>query len=246
MSPQKFNLDSNHIIFASENRLKELVDTHLSYLGIGYFQYLRCYRDGSIRCLLSYTGVFKQFMVNDFPCFSSYEEDHEKEQHYWFLWDEELPWLPVKLARDDHKIYNGITLVRRFIDSYDMIAFAMNDPKENPAIFYMRKQKALYDFINRFEYYNRDLILQADCKKIMLPGDLRDQNYQELCLKKGDKHEVFWRGKNILLSSQELICFRLWEQKESYKDIANLLNVSPRTVETHLRRFKQKQDLFCT
>lgn len=238
--PIEITLD--HPIFTLRDRVQEASCFLHEVFGFNYFQYLRCYADGSVNCLTNHTGLFEIAReYHDQPIvFSSFEEEHENVPFYWFLWDEALPpTAPVQLAREKFNFHNGLTLVRRTKHHYDMIAVALPYEHSNPGSFYLNKIKAIEQFIYEFDKQNKDLLCIMDKSAIALPQAYRDVNYQEMCLSQG-KINVQGQTGMTYLTTQELTCLRLVLQGFSHKQIAHMLEISHRTVETYLIRAKQR------
>lgn len=159
---------------------------------------------------------------------------------YWFLWDEALPpTAPLQLAREKLNFHNGLTLVRRTKNYYDMIAVALPYEHANPGSFYLNKVKIIEQFIYDFDKQNKDLLHIMDKSAIALPKAYRDVNYQDMCLSKG-KIQVRGKAGLTYITTQELACIRFVLQGFSYKQIADILEISPRTVETYLIRLKRR------
>jgi DNA-binding CsgD family transcriptional regulator len=209
--------------------------------GLSYFQYLRCFADGSVSLLTNNTSLMEYFqLVDNSPAvFSSYNEEHAKQHSYWFLWDEELPTEPVALAREQFNIRNGLTLVRRSKTYYDMIAVALPKEQANAGSFYLNKMKAIEHFIQDFDKEQKDLIAFITRNPVALPEANRDVNYKKMCLPQG-RIEVQGRQGNTYITAQELACLRLWFQGALQKEIAFSLELSTRTVETYLLRIKAR------
>ncbi|RUR02977.1 helix-turn-helix transcriptional regulator [Legionella septentrionalis] len=238
--PIKIDLD--HPIFILKDKVEEASSFLLETFGFNYFQYLRCYADGSINCLTNNPGLFAHTKdYHDQPIvFSSFEEEHENVPFYWFLWDEALPpTAPLQLAREKFNFHNGLTLVRRTKNYYDMIAVALPHEHFNPGSFYLNKLKVIEQFIYDFDKQNKDLLHIMDKSAIALPKAYRDVNYQGMCLSQG-KIKVTGKAGTTYLTTQELACLQFVLQGFSYKQIAHILEISSRTVETYLSRVKQR------
>jgi DNA-binding CsgD family transcriptional regulator len=233
------NLPLDHPTLVLRNKIQELSQNFLTTFGFNYFQYLRCYADGSAGLLTNNTGLMEYFQhVDNSPViFSSFSEDHKNLASYWFLWDEELPSGPVQLAREKFQVCNGLTLVRRSKTYYDMIAVALPKDPINAGSFYLNKLKAIEQFISQFDKDNKDLIAVMDKNPLALPPAYRDLNYEKICLSNG-RIEVQGKKEKTYITAQELACLRWLIQGASYKEIAYLLELSPRTVETYLDRVK--------
>ncbi|WP_454784798.1 helix-turn-helix transcriptional regulator [Legionella sp. WA2024007413] len=234
-------VDLNHPIFLLKSKVYEASKNLLDGFGFNYFQYLRCFADGSINCLTNNTGLFEYFQhIDNAPVvFSSFDDEHENNHSYWFFWDQELPRTPVQIAREKFNLHNGLTLVRRSKNYYDMIAVALPYEHANPGSFYLNKLKAIEQFIFDFDLQNKDLIQILNKNPIALPETYRDVNYKELCLKQG-RIPVVGKNEKTYITAQELMCLRLLLQGATHKQIAQLLGLSPRTVDTYLLRIKQR------
>jgi len=234
-------IDLDHPIFSLKSKIQEVSQNFLKQHGLNYFQYLRCFANGSMGLLTNFTGLIEHFQyVNREPVvFSSFKEEHEKAHSYWFLWDEELPPEPVRLAREKLNLHNGITLMRRSKDYYDMIAVALPTERNNAASFYMNKLKSFEQFFDAFAQDNKDLIQVMNKHALILPAPYRDVNYQDICLKQG-RIEVLGKAGKSYVTQQELAYLRLLIQGAGNKEIAQSLGLSLRTVETYLNRIRQR------
>lgn len=229
-----------HPIFSLEEKMREICQPFLEAQGLNYFQYARLYSDGSVSLLVNKTSLLKHFIELDYSSFSSYKEQHHQQLSYWFLWDEELPWLPVQIGREDHQLHHGITLLRRSLNYYDMIAFAMPEERSNASSYYLCKLKIFEQFINFFEKKYGELLKIALSNPIQVPEMNRDINYEALCLKNLKRIPVIGASGPTYATSQELSCLQLWVQGAHGKEIANKLDLSSKTVETYLARIKAR------
>ncbi len=229
----------DHQIFQTSSIVDNLCQGFFRSHAISYFQYYRAYRDGSVVALVNDTKILKRFIELDFPSFSSYRDCHKMKLSYWILWDEELPWLPVQIGRD-LGVHHGITLLRRSKDYFDMIGFGMPEERTNAISYYMNNIKSLENFINSFEKEHKPLINIAEKNRILLPEHNRDTHYEELCL--GSENRIIVHGifGKTHITIQEFSCLRLKLQGFGYKEIANELEISPRSVETYFKRIKER------
>jgi DNA-binding CsgD family transcriptional regulator len=237
-------ISTDHPTLLVKTKVNEICKNFMDTFGFNYFQYLRCFADGSASLLTNETGPIEYFsqMDNAPVIFSSFAEEHENAHSYWFLWDEELPEFPVELARQKFNVWNGLTLVRRNKNYYDMIAVGLPQEVANPGGFYLNKFQAIEQFIKSFDHDNKELIHYINKNPIALPQAYRDVNYQEICLS-GGKISVVGKTGVTHITAQELACVRLLLQGASHKKIAIELDLSPRTVETYLQRVKLRTGL---
>lgn len=230
----------DHPTLALKSKIQEITREFQIGMGFNYFQYLRCHANGSISLLINFTGLVEYFskLPRQPMVFSSYKNEYEKLHSYWFLWDEELPEYPVSLAREKFNLHNGLTLVRRSKNYYDMIAVALPKQQDHAGSFYLNKLKTIEQYINLFDKENKDLIEHVTKNPIVLPQDCRDVNYQKMCLQNGKVAVIGKYSQETYLTSRELVTLRLITQGASYKEAAQILNLSARTIETYLVRAK--------
>lgn len=119
-----------------------------------------------------------------------------------------------------------------------MIAVALPEERYNIGSLYLNKLKAIEFFISSFEQGHTLLIDQFIRNPIALPEHNRDQNYQKLCLRGNMRISVTGKTGRTHITAQELSCLRLWLQGLRLKEIANILLLSVRTVETYIMRVK--------
>lgn len=229
----------DHPTFLLKEKIQEVSQHFLMSFGLSYFQYLRCYADGSIGLLTNNTSIFEYFkhLKNTPVVFSSFTNEHAKNHSYWFLWDEALPESPVEIVRQKFKVHNGLTLIRRYKNYYDMIAVGLSYEQENAGSFYLNKLKAIEEFIGEFDRDNKSLLEIMNKNPIALPAPYRDVNYQKMCL---SQIAIIGKYGQTYLTSQELAVLNWLVRGATYKEIAQLLKISARTVETYLQRIKQR------
>lgn len=235
-------INPGHPIWALSSPVARYADDFLKSFRLNYFQYLRCYSDGSISLLVNRTDLFELFLGQmEYGVQSSFEKVHEKLPSYRFLWDEEIPSIPVEIARKRFGMFHGMTLVKRHKGYYDMIGFALAEPVFNPGSFYLNTIKAFENFSEEFERKRSDLFVTIEKEKLILPQPLQDKNHKEICLpEKPRKYQIQGQAGFTYLTSQEVFCLQFLNQGLSYKEISKELSISERTIETYLERAKNR------
>lgn len=150
-----------------------------------------------------------------------------------------MPYEPLKLARHDHNWHHGLTLVKREENYYDMIAVAMPEERTNVNSYYMNRMQVIEKFMTSFQKKAPDLFQCMTSNAILLPEVNRDVNYQQMCFKSENRLPF----GDSYITSQKLKCLRLKLQGSSYKEIAQICKLSPRTVETYLNRIKERSGI---
>lgn len=236
---------NNHPIFEMSSHMQYICDDFLKAHDLSYFQYLRCYQDGSFNMLANDTRILSLFQtVSDKPLiYSSFQAGDQQKFAYWFSWDEALPEAPVSLVREQFGLYHGVTWVRRQKNYYDMIAFAMSSPCEQATGFYINKLPQLERYIDQFDGQYAELLRGMEKTRLHLPGHIRDENHDKLCLVDGRLSIDTPTGVSYF-TTQELNCLHMLSKGASHKDIAHQFAISTRTVETYFQRMKTRTQAY--
>ncbi|MDF1678838.1 MAG: LuxR C-terminal-related transcriptional regulator [Legionellaceae bacterium] len=243
-------IESSHPLFTTQAVVAQACSKLFRQFNLSYFQYLRCYDDGSFSLLCNDLRLITYLMqpenarlVKDEPAlYSAFDESNQHKQQFWFSWDESLPEFPVQLAKQKFHIHNGITLMRREKHHYDMIGFAMPNPIQNTFGYYANILGELEHFIDTFEQHEATHIQTVEHHRILVPTHHKDPNRFDLCLKKG-RLDITNDEIDSYITLQELHCLRQFNQGTPIKSIAKKLHISPRTVETYLQRVKYRTGL---
>lgn len=171
----------------------------------------------------------------------------------YYLWPER-PSLEdvVYSALFDHNLWNGMIVYRKYVDCLETYAFASS--KENTAarnIYILEK-----DIIEHFIAYFKDKvypIFQPVEKRILIPCQLILPEQTENFIKK----EIFFKdiavknfylrakGLDIKLTKREHDCLALLSNGKKTKEIAKVLSLSNRTVESYLNKIMHKTNYGC-
>lgn len=227
----QFKIDPTHPVFTSTPFIQDKTCNTLEELKINYFQYVRCYRDGSFTLLTNSTKVLEELIQLKSPTLSYYQAPFCDSLSYNFLWEETLPEVPVTAVKEKHNFHNGLTILNRHHQYYDMIAFAMPGDLANKNTLYLNYLGYLKSFAEDFVVDHRQLFKHLDTHRLVPPDALKDPNREILCLPTTQEYS---------LSPQESLCLRLLKKGYTYKRIGLKLGLSPRTVETYLTRIKEK------
>lgn len=217
----------------------------LKKLGCHYFQYLKVFQDGSFSFMTT-QPKWDEFTIRllektNKPAVYSHIDSHTLEKNkYIFLWDPNLPKYPVKLARE-FDITNGMTFVERHEDFYYMFAFAAPASQSSIIDKYFNSLDDMNEFIQNFKYQQRRLISDIDKNRYHVALHRQDNNLEKMLLAPKQTRNIFLNNSH--LTPQELACIKELAKGLTYKEIANKLNISHRTVETYLNRVRQRFNL---
>lgn len=218
--------------------LKDITRPLLAKLGCNYFQYLKVFADGSF----SFNSNFPEWTeftteylkkINK-PAVYSHIDGHTLDKDkYTFLWEPNLPQEPVSLARE-FDIAHGMTFVERNSEYYYMIGFGASASNHHALDNYFNHLNEMNQFIQEFKINQHKLINELDKHRFIVPPNRQDANLHSMLLPAKQKDDAQY------LTRQEHACLHALAKGMSYKEIAQHLKVSPRTVETYLNRVRHR------
>lgn len=152
---------------------------------------------------------------------------------------------------EDNKIYHRLYLTKRGQDFYVTCGFGVTKDTKSVINFHMNAVKYLERFIEYFEIHASDLIYEHSQNY-----KFKIQNYHSRIIQdhydfdfsflKKTEDSVDSRINNnilVLISPREKKCLELMALGYTMKNAARKLEISPRTVEQHIRNVKDKLGL---
>jgi len=232
-------------------------------LGIARFGYMKIFKDGSYLFLdnnMSFHKFYLSNITNIGKTFSNEFDLVQNEKNYYFLVPNNINSFdkkndPIMHLCYDFDIWNMFSIYKlknpNFIECY-----IFSGKKEDSFLsnFFINNIPILEHYTN---YFNKEAANMIDCKdKEKLSYFQQSFNFyntskeklleQEMIkelIKKTRLRRLSILGKNqedICLSPRETECLQYLALGNSVKQIANILELSPRTIEAYLKTTKQK------
>lgn len=157
-------------------------------------------------------------------------------------WSEDI----VNLAKKRFNVHNPMIITRKFNDHYEVFSFNLNSKSAYET--YVNN----LDFFERFiDYYHdkaRRMIerVKKNCLVVnsqYLPSTKTSHLVSDAHSTKAKKYYFVYDKKYILLSSKEYQCLSFLSHGMRIKGIAQEMDLSVRTVETYIKRVKNKLNL---
>jgi DNA-binding CsgD family transcriptional regulator len=240
--------------------LKEYSDPLRRYFGITNLGYLQIFPDHSYFYICNNEELIKQYTntINRTELFYDYQLNNSlpSQDFVPIMW----PQNPVFDTMELYLKYNywhGLSFIKHNKDNVELWWVATS--KDNPSInnFYIRNYAVLTNLIT-----NLDIKLKKICpinqrklfkftqgvdfsnlKTPILQSLQQEQrnivNFLDETKCSGSHIELN-NGELITLSPRESICLNLLSTGKTMKEAAIVMNISPRTVESHLRNIKEK------
>lgn len=162
------------------------------------------------------------------------------------LWLDLFPENAVSDAKEHFGIDNGIHFSRKENDYVEAISYASKAKDLKAISRFVSNIDLLENFITYFKKRAATLIKKACENRVVIPEIMKGYQKvnQELKLGPADRkaflEKIGYNNVITKLSLREYECLQLIAQGKTLKEVANLLMISPRTVETYVNNMKEK------
>lgn len=226
----------NHIALTSIETVSELMMPLLQRHGIKVFRYYKIYADGSVIRFATDRPWTEHFFKKNYLESMTLPKgclNKPLNVFIWFIEDCPESLLDQTLNFD---ISNGITLAEKQEDYIEYFAFGSS--RSNTSIinnFYLNNLDLLHNYCIDFREKAKNLLDAGEKQKILT---------QNLSLQPNDRalFSTSLPPFSKLLSPRQTACASLLLEGKTHKEIARALNISSRTVETHLNLIRKKMD----
>jgi len=248
----------NHFSLESSNEVAQICNSVLLDIGITYFNYIKIHHDGSRELLTNNAPWIDHFYKNSlYKSVAAIDIEHLLPKGY-FLWSELKADDPAYThGREIFNIDNGISFVVKKKAETLLYIFAATRNNYTINNFYVRNIDLLKRFILYFTDSALSLIKKASKNKIYLPEkqfihprkvmmpNMGVEKRSDFLRKTQIKRFYFINQENDLyLTKREAECVAHMLNGATAKQTAQLLNISFRTVESHLQKIKEKLHCF--
>ena len=192
---------------------------------LSYFSYGHMDTDGTFCCLVTNPNWYQNFRAQKYPIFIPSAKDASKDS-YFYLWDEVLPKQVTADALKNFKMAKGITLVSKQENGrVQYFAFASSSENLQAISSYFTNLNTLLAFTGSFLDDGKELIREVTNHPLLLPPE---------------KKQLIESSVAIRLTPRELACIQYLQKCYTVKEIAQVLQLSPRTIEDRLNSIKEK------
>lgn len=214
--------------------------------GLTHFAYVKVYNDGKILRFsnLDYwtekyfdNEIFndKSFYLNKLKTVPLYGERR-------FLWTG-TPSEKTYSLMHENNIWNGLSIYQRYQGFVESFHFASTRDNTGILEFYIQDNNVLYEFMVHFKEKFSSFIEEAEKNNFKITTALSDtdivlpEKEQAFFIK---KYPLYDGRRNVYLSKREFECILYLSHGKSAKEVANLLDLSSRTVTSYLDNIKAK------
>ncbi|GEM_PF-621338 len=243
----------NTLALSAGKQIASIINVLNYHLKISHFCYIRSFLDGTHLLLSNDSQWIETFYLNfyDDGAFHNIPANY---QSGFVLWSTVHNQVTFNACRENFNIAHGITIIENKKDYCEFYCFGTT--KDNPGIanFYLSNLDLLSRFNAFFKEQANLLIEKAYADRVILPHchsvseetvSLEDPN--AINLRRAFLNAISCRRyyldgiySDVYVTARELDCLNLITLGKSTKQISSVLDLSSRTVETHLNAIKKK------
>jgi LuxR family quorum-sensing system transcriptional regulator SolR len=245
---------SKHSLVKNVNLVKEITNPMLKKLGLSYFNFIRNFNDDTRICLTTNSDWPKYFCEKKLYLLAPFERDKNEYDGYEFIF---WPLLKDSIVYREAKNFNikhSITIVRRGKYFIDFFHFGCHPQEETIYDRILHNRDFLSKFILQFKENAAKLIKKSDILKFPDLNSKKNATKKDLIIESSSgmlqqnsidtSHlKKYYLGADFddtYLTKKEFECLKWLVRGKSIFEIANLVNTSASTVETHVENIKLK------
>ena len=243
-------LQPEHAVLQFQNEIQQICKPLFDKTPITYFEYSRYYQNGDFWSVNTNSHLTQQYLRH--KCYPDVGEFTVNTARY-ALFSQEIP-LPTAAKQAEEKYVNNIKIfesfdvkhrlyIDEFGDDFFMACGFGTDLDGSAAIEYFINNYDIFNkFINYFVIQGQAIIKQCEASKIKLFPELGSQPPQNTVKpvdSLSDEKPLFVYSINgIMLSKPEYDCLQHMAHGKRAKEIAKVLSISYKTVQTYIDRIK--------
>lgn len=235
----------------SGEAIKQLCQPLKNKFNLSFFLFVRDYKNGQRIWLTTHGEWTEYFYTEGLYKLSAFENPFIPYTPGYYLWST-LPGQNVFDMARGFDIDHGITFVSDHAKHYDF--FHLGATRDNPQVlnFYLNHRDALERFIAYFKDAAADLIKQIEMNRMTVPFPKRSPqqniampnpeiNIDEFLTEiERDRYYLKHDNEDVYLTRRESECLKWCLNGKSSDEIAIIMAISKRTVETHIDNVKEK------
>lgn len=235
---------SRHYVRSVQADVNQICEPLFNKLDLNYFHYAIFYKDGSLGALYNRIDWHDCYYKNNFRTHVPLPKQQIQFGKYNLcLWQGTLPDEITSAARNtcnfDHPV--GISVAHK--DYFESFAFGTYQGNNGIINTYFNHIETLINFTKNFKTQAAGLIKKTVEHKVLLP-----EAFQAKQLNLLDTLSAGMNIKNgrqeVHVTLKEIEILRMLCRGLTLKEIANSLNRSTRTIETHLNNIKNKFGIY--
>lgn len=215
--------------------VKEICAPHFKQLGLDHFNYIYRDNNGQATYLCSNQKWLDHYLKKSYPKIGAFEQKIELSQYNYILWSGLSRNDPILIdSKEMLDIEHGITIIKQEQDGYGFYNLGTKTTDSSIINKYVNNLEQYENFILGFREKASEILCVAKRLKLCVSSEPRiDKN----------KKSGYQFGK-LYLTEREFQCVNYLALGKTAEEIALILSISKRTVETHIKNIKIKMNCF--
>lgn len=247
----------DHPFLISSQEISEICKPLFEYIGIKYFDWIRTYEDGGRLRLTTHPRWVEHYLTQEYYKFSQLERHPSLYRSGFTIWDYQAHKettevsLILKDMRENFNRGHGLSILKVHETYMDNFIFTTEVSSEDINPLYLSNIESIERFTIYFISRAEKLISKA--QKVFLPlekekflsgdGSALQNNYkikEFIASMPVEKAYLCKSHNSAYLSKRETQCLIYSLKGKSAKEIARILYLSPRSIETYLENIKSR------
>lgn len=233
-------LTDNQLCLQHENDIKDICKSLIKLCPeIEYVDYGKIYDDGTCFILSNNHKVVKfifeyEYKLNTVP------ESIISDKFYHLVSKEGPDEEFVNELKREFSIHSPLNTFERGKDYFEGFFFTLNTNQNDAVNFYLNHINELENFKKYFKTQSNNIIKLAENSRIKIPENMISNIVGHQLNNKKTNQYLFYKSRQINLTPREIECLHHISRGFSAKDCAKEINISFRTIETHISNIKVK------
>ncbi|RDI43407.1 response regulator transcription factor [Aquicella lusitana] len=248
----KIVISSGHYILASVSKIQKICAPLFAGDRFSFFDYARFGKQGEFNGFTTNGDSFRIFFDLEYESLKSCKHLSFEENKFNYFYSP--PPQSFSDSNDSHAAQeilrvtgadNGFSLLKKRGGFIEAFYFACALPRDKAINYYLNQLPLLHKFINYFQTEANGLLKLAHENTLILPEKMRPKMWGDSLQRPTPAHDrLLSQIKNeIHLTKREIECANYIGQGYTIKEIAELLALSSRTVESHIAHIKTKLNI---
>jgi DNA-binding CsgD family transcriptional regulator len=234
-------LRSDHIFLNTKAEIEQIFSPMKCFFGANHLFYIKNFHDGSEIVLSNHPHWTEFFFKNSLHTIHGAHQNPQLFKKNFILNHSQYCHADfIKLARN-FQMGHEILLIRPCPDGCEFLGLTAPIEDDQALMRFMSNMDLLERFFDYFRQKAAPLIQQAERARVIVPNKFQEAHAHVIFPEEINRHAFLSALQmNTLLTNRETECAKLMIKGYTHKMIAASLNISHRTVSTHIEHIKQK------
>lgn len=225
----------SRILLNLSKDIKELCDPYFKRFGLDHFNYIHRDCNGYVTYLCSNPTWLNHYLKQSYPKIGAFEQNTDLSKYNYILWNGLDRNDPILIdSKEMLGVEFGITLIKHEQDGVGFYNLGTKSSDSSIINKYVNNLDKYENFILGFQEKANTILLAAKKLKLLINPETSIDNRKKPGYQLG----------SLYFTEREFQCVNYLTIGKTAEEIAIILNISKRTVETHILNIKRKMNCF--